>query len=355
MKNILSVLILFFACNFLLAQAVKSYDKVCYCSGNQTPHRIVSYDNNFEILLSLRNGMSKAELKAHNVPFTESQLKLLEVFKLIEKKEKKYFTLIPILDTTDTKEIRKLSKRIASEILLEVESKIADLVSYINANYNTRSEFSILYSYVFDGLAWREFEHLDLIAPQLEDKEVFTWSGHFWMVPFKRASRAGTNSSTVKNTTLYITNGMPWKYLKPLYAHRDKMSKMVAEINDYGSIKNKAVIDQFFDYNIYDDKGKMLVPIIYENDGDALFNLATSLSQGVTKHFLEKVNISELAEKYSFADSETALVIFYHEVIWDLIALMQVKKLVEKPQILVDSSEREFNEMADLIFMVVKK
>ena len=350
-----SLFIIIFFCASLLGQQKTRYDKICYCSGNETPHRVVSYDNNIEILLALRSGKTKADLKRENISFTDSQLKLLQTFNLIKKEGGKYFIKIQIFDSIQTSELRKQTKLIAEKVFVEIESETQELIEYLNSEYNSDNSFSILFSYVFDGLIWKELENRRLIQAMEPDENSLTWSGYFWMIPYPRESKCGTNTSTEKNTSIYITNGVPWKFMKPLYDNDDLMVKMLSDINDYGAIKDSEVINGFSNYSLFDNKGIVQVPIIIENSKDKVFGLASSLSKELAKEFLGKVTISELTSKYSFIDNETALIVFYHEFMWDLMDLFEEKKIACRPKLFKDPSNSDLSDMSDLIFFVVNK
>jgi hypothetical protein len=58
---------------------------------------ILNLDNNMEILFALKEGKTLYALDKLNVKYTQSQLKLMELSRLIEKKDSIYKTRIPIL------------------------------------------------------------------------------------------------------------------------------------------------------------------------------------------------------------------------------------------------------------------
>ncbi|MBE9467732.1 MAG: hypothetical protein IMY72_05335, partial [Bacteroidetes bacterium] len=108
-------------------------------------------------------------------------------------------------------------------------------------------------------------------------------------------------------------------------------------------------------YSLFDNNGIVQVPIIVENSDNRIFELATVLSKKLSNEFLKEVSISEIVNKYSFIDEETALIIFYHEFMWDLMKLIEENKIVSRPKLLINSSNSSLSDMSDLIFFVVKK
>lgn len=352
MKKYLILTVLFISQNFILAQQSIKYDKICYCSGNETPHSIISYDNNLEILLSLKDSLSIQEIEKINIAYTKSQLKLLQLFNLIGKQDNRYYTKVNILDTIQTKNLRRDTKRIATLIYPYLEDEILGFVQYLNEKYSTRNEFSILFSYILDGLIWDKFEEHGMINPNIDSDDILTWIGHFWMIPFPRDAKCGTNTISKKSTTIYITNGVPWRYLKPLYDNYELMDQMILNINDEGKIIDTDVIKTFKIYDIIDTSGEVKVPIINAHKQDKIFKLSDSVAQKIFNQLIESVSFSVLADRYKLTDNETALIIFYHELMWDLMSIIEQEGIVKRPEILIDSDNSNFEEMVDLIFFV---
>jgi hypothetical protein len=339
----------------LCGQQNLQYEKICFCSGNETPHNVVSFDNNVEVLLALNESKTKDNLKANDISITDSQLKLLQMFNLIDKKGETYYTKIPILDSTQTQELRRQTKEVAQTVFNKIAPQTQNLIEHLDSKYDSNNSFSILFSYVLDGLIWREFKQKQLIQENVPDENTSTWNGHFWMIPFPRESKCGTNTSFEKNTTIYITNGIPWRYMKPLYSNYDLMIKMLSDINDYGTIKDSEVIERFSDYTLFDNKGVLNVPIIYESEENKTYQLSNLVVKGLLNEFLAHVEISTITRKYSLIDNEIALMIFYHEFMWDLMDLFEDNNLATRPQLLVDEANGSLKDMSDLIFFVINK
>lgn len=355
MKKYLILITLFLSHNFISAQQSIEYDKICYCSGNETPHSIISYDNNLEILLALKDSLSIQEIEERKIRYTKSQLKLLQLFNLIEKRDKEYYTTINILDTLQANNLRKDSKEIATLIYPEVKDDIKELVKYLNDSYSSRNEFSILFSYTLDGLIWDKFEENNITQPTTSNDHYLTWEGHFWMIPKPRNIKYGTNTSSNKLTTIYITNGIPWKYLKPFYDNYELTEKLILDINDYGRITDPDVIKTFEKFGIIDTTGILKVPLIYQDDQNKIYEYANLLAQKLLNQLIEKVSLDGLVDKYKFSDTETALIIFYHEFMWELMSILEREGIVKKPDILLNPDECSFKDMADMIFFVKKE
>jgi hypothetical protein len=156
MKHFLIILNLVLYSGLILGQNnSKKYDLTCFCSARETPNSVVNYDNNLQLLKSFSEGMSRKGLDSLHIPYTESQLKLLRMFNLIRKENGKYYTNIPILDESQTIHLRTKSKQIADKITPLVATEIKELVSYLDSINRSKNAFSIMFSYVIDGLTWK--------------------------------------------------------------------------------------------------------------------------------------------------------------------------------------------------------
>ncbi len=352
----IQLFLLLMICNVTLfgQYSYYDYDKICYCSGRETPHSIVSYDNNLQLLLELRIGLSKKELDSINIPYTNSQLKLLLLFNLIEKKKNIYYTSIPILDTTQTILLRKQSKLIADNIFPHIEKDIENLALYLKKSYNSRNEFAIIFSYVLDGLIWNDFEEKGLVTPRESDDNISPWTGHFWMIANPRESKCGTNTSSESNATIYVTNGVPWRFMKPLYNDYELTKVMLNNISDDGKLSDTIVQNSFGMYNLFNEHGEVLVPIIYENDQNELYLLARKISKKICDQFITVTSIPSLVNKYNFKNSEEALIVLYHETMWELLSSLEEKEIIVKPEIFNSPDNAKMQDMTDLIFFVVK-
>ena len=87
--------------------ALKQYDIVQYASiSGYGPQNISLLDNNGDILLACKAGITEARLKTRGIIYNESQLVLLEAWRLILHNGDTLKTLVPILDSTETRTLR---------------------------------------------------------------------------------------------------------------------------------------------------------------------------------------------------------------------------------------------------------
>ncbi len=164
-KRICIFIFLLSSNTYLFAQTTdyndwKNWEDICYCTMNNSyhPSSIVSADNNLQLLLSLKNGLTRKQLDSLKIPYVRSQLLLLESYHLINKTDGIYKTTIPILDSEQTARLRKQSQFTANKICPEIEKECRNLVTYLANQNRLNNAYSILFSYVLDGLIWAQFE-----------------------------------------------------------------------------------------------------------------------------------------------------------------------------------------------------
>ena len=199
---------LFLSSPFLLLGQTPDYndwnnwEDICYCSfKNYHPASVVSADNNWQLLLAMKNGLTLKQLDSLNIPYTKSQLLLLETQRLLSETRGVYKTAVPILDSVLTIRLRKHSQFVASEIYPEIEKECGDLVAHLSEQNRLRNAYSILFSYVLDGLIWKRFEK-EGIVKEWNESEI--WSGNYWFLTPKRLVDCGGTNIWTSNEGEFV-------------------------------------------------------------------------------------------------------------------------------------------------------
>jgi len=330
------------------------YDMTCYCSARETPHGVVSFDNNLQLISSFKKGLSKKELDSLHIPYTDSQLKLLRIFNLIRKEKDKYFSNIPFLDEKQTYLLRAQSKQIADKILPHIEPDIKELVSYLTSIGNSNNVFSIAFSYVLDGLPWQIFEEKKIIKPLDSKDNISPWTGFFWILTSNPSSKSGTNTESDSTFTIGITGG-PYRLMKSIYDEEDGLLKVM--LRNYivsGKVTDEKVFKTFEPYNLFNQKGELTIPIIVENDQNKLYVLSKQIAEKICMEMTSMEVANRAIKDFNFQNEEQAVIILYHEVMWNLLSIMEEKKLIEKPIIIKNPDKAEMKDAADLMYIIRK-
>jgi hypothetical protein len=355
MKKLIITLTLTLFCLVLKSQQnIDEYNKICYCSGN-TPHSILSYDNNWQLLLAFKSGLSKRDLDSLHILYTESQLRLMLIFKLIRYKSDKYYTDIPIWDAKQTNELRGKTKKIAEQIIPFIEDDIKSLVTALTYENYYDNQFSIIFSYLLDGLVWSKFEEKRLIKPLNLNTNNWPWTGAFWLLTPARDKNYGTNTESDSIYTIGITGGA-YSQMKTIYDEEDGLLKLMLE--NYiknGKITDQKIISACEPYHILNKKGEITVPIIVENYQNKIFTLSDQIAMNVCNHLVSNEIFKNIILDFKLNDEQQAIIILYHEVMWDLLSIIEEKKLIQKPIILANPEKAEMKDVSNLIYIIKRK
>lgn len=332
---------------------LKDYDEICYCTGN-TPHSILSYDNNWKLLLAFKNGESKSKLDSLGIPYTKSQLKLLSIYKLIRFDNGKYFTTFPILDTNQTSYLRAKTSEIASIIFPIIEKDIKSLVSELNNNDQTDNQFSILFSYVLDGLAWQKFEENGMVDRLTLNIDNYPWVGEFWLLTPRRSTFYGTNSESDSTYSIAITTSGN-EIVSKVYNEENELLRILLKnyINS-GKVTDKKALTTFAQYNVCDRAGNITIPIITENKNNRIYYYSSQIAEKISTELISNSIFDELMRDLKFKDRKQAVIILYHEVMWDLLSVIEKQKAIQKPSILENPNQSKLADISKLLYITRK-
>ena len=123
-----------------------------------TPQNIILLDNNGEILLFCEIGKNIEQLKESNIEITQSQLKLLLDWRLLQEENKIFKTNLPILNSSKTKSLREITRAAALKMGPELEEEVGALKDILKSQGYEKSIYTILFSYILDELFWHELK-----------------------------------------------------------------------------------------------------------------------------------------------------------------------------------------------------
>ncbi len=331
---------------------LENWEDICYCSMNNSyhPSTIVSSDNNWQLLLAMKNGVTLKQLDSLKVNYTKSQLLLLMSQRLLKKDDGIYKTIIPILDSKQTSLLRKQSQFVANKIYPEIEQECRDLVAFLSKQKRSNNPYSILFSYVLDGLIWRQFEKEGIIKKRDNSG---TWSGNYWFLTPKRpVDCGGTNSLSNE----YIVFKWNWSYSEKVTDGLwNKNIEALFPIAQGNSFPDKETINEFADYGFFDKHSHLTIPVINEKENNDLYSLSMKIIDRLLLTFKAKTDVEQLKTSYGFNNSSETVVIFYHEIMFDLMDLLLENQVIQLPTAFKSSDKATFKDAADLCFIVISK
>jgi hypothetical protein len=341
----------------LLAQAtdynnLDNWENICYCTMNNSYHpgSIASADNNWQILLAMKNGLKLKQLDSLNISYKKSQILLLVSHRLLSRADGIYKTAIPILDSVQTADFRKQSKLVANAIYHAIEKECRDLVTHLSEQNRSHNAYSILFSYVLDGLSWKRFEK-EKIVEEREGKGI--WSGNYWFLTPKRLFDCGGTNKLRNGEFAFNWN---WAYSENVTDELwDKNIEALFPLTQANAVPNKETIDEFSAFGFFDKDLHLTIPVINEKDNNTLCVLSNNIIDKLLPAFMTNTDIETLKTSYNFSDNSETVVIFYHEIMFDLMDLLIEKQIIQIPKAFQSSENATHKDAADLCFIVISK
>jgi hypothetical protein len=341
----------------LLAQATDynnwdNWEDICFCTMNNSyhPSSIVSADNNLQLLLALKNGRTRKQLDSLKIPCLKSQLLLLVSQHLLRKTDGIYKTVIPILDSGQTAQLRKQSQFVARGIYPEIEKGCRNLVAHLSEQNRSRNAYSIMFSYVLDGLIWDRFKKEGIVK---EWDTAGIWSGNYWFLTPKRPVDCGGTNIVSNKKFAFKWN---WSYAEKVTdGFWNKNLEMLFPLTQGNTIPDKEIIDRFSALGFFDKDLHLTIPVIDEKENNTLYLLSVNIIDKLLPAFMAKTDIETLKTSYKFSDNSETVVIFYHEVMFDLMDLLLEQQVIQMPTAFKYSEKATLKDAADLCFIVISK
>lgn len=326
----------------ILRRPFKDFSTTAFCSYSSFHPSQYIVDNNWDILCVFREPGPISTLDSLNIPYNKSQLQLLRVGDLLSFSDGKLKTKMPIFDKSQTIEIRGKSKTFADSIYPIIEPKVKELISVFKAKGYTAQTYSLIFSYLLDGYIWSD----DKLTPQEQMENHGTWSGAYWAMFNKRPEdKNGTNGYGPLNVNWTDDLGY-WLNDKILLAFARCIMDNQLPVED-NELKAKLV-----KWNLVNSNGHPSIPIIKKGNHDEIDVLCNDITTQISNAV--KNYSHTIASTYDITTQEEASVIFYHEVMWDLLALMETKGLIKKPAIL-KGEEVGTEHFSDITFIVLSE
>jgi hypothetical protein len=105
-------------------------------------------------------------------------------------------TSIPVLGPEELQKIRQKLKQEAYKLGPIITPEIQNLVKLLNSQGYSDNTYSIVFSYLLDGMVWNHFEKQNLMPVYKITPERPFWDGTFYAVYPARIDRPGTNTNS---------------------------------------------------------------------------------------------------------------------------------------------------------------
>jgi hypothetical protein len=331
------------------------YDVVCFCEASEgTPGQILRLDNNAQILGACTSPKTLEQLQVEGIAVSASQIRLLRDWRLLAEREGRLQTTFKILSREEANGLRQHTRTVAAKIADNVRPDVAGLTKLLEAGH-PGSSFVVLFAYVLDGLVWDRFMEKGQIRKPAVSAEHPFWDGTFWGTWQQRPFFCGTNSYDHDGFTLKIAwSRSARKGLGPLWSDAAGVEALVADYAEHGAVADPALRSKFQAVNLVDPGGRLLVPIIDERGSGPLLGSAAALSRKVAAA-AELLSVDELQKRFGFASREETLIIAYHDLMWDILAMLEGEGAIRRPLLFADPEKATPADAGQLVFGVWSK
>lgn len=324
-------------------------------SVGQSPQQVTTLDNNGDLILACTEGKTRDQIRASGIRFAESQIELLKTWRLMEEKDSVLKTAFPILGEEVSKRLREASQAVVPALGRRLEPDIKKLVALLDRGGRKRNAYTILFSYILDDLVWERFGERNRIGPRVITAEVPLWAGEVWAVYPPRSFSMGTNAVSDKGISLKVNwteRAIP--KMGPFVADIKTFLRMFDDYVEKGRVEDADAVRVFGPFALFDGTGHFTVPVITAKRGDPLYELSDGIAQRVAQDVPALLDLEALSKQFGFRDNKQALVIAYHEVMWDLMDHLEGEGIVQKPAAFADPDKAKPADIGDLVFIVRK-
>jgi len=323
---------------------------------NYPPSVSIALDNNGQILLACRQGRSVEELRESGLEFAESQIELLIAMKLMIRDSRgDLYTAFPILDEAQTLALRGETFSLAEELSAVVGPDVEALSRALEAAGQGAYGYSVLFSYVLDGMVWGFFEEYRRVPMRALSVRRPFWSGEVWAVRPGREFRAGTQSINQKGLKLKVNLSAGFGEAGELFADPGVLRQGLAQFEATGRLAEGTPRQLLTRFGLVDETGLWVIPVIDEIKKGPVFRAAEVLTSNLVDAILERIDLVGLQERYGFRSAQQALVIVYHELMVDLIERFERAGWVTRPEILSQPAKAGGSAVAAVAFLVDRR
>ena len=337
---------------------ITQYEFLRYSGGQEyfSPDKIVKLDNNWDILLSCLGGKTRKELKENGVDFSESQLMLMKAMGFLnfikDSNTEKITTILPILGFSEKQSLIQKMKDVVSDIEPELRDDIKVFKEALEEEGYGDYLFSILFSAVVDGIIWFPLRAQGFVKEFKLSLDRPLYDGVFWAYYPKRNFRCGTNIALGKDVYVVLNwSDGPMKKVQKIF-NWDNLYSLRDEFLKFGKVVNEDLKSELKSYEVLDDSGNFIVPIIEMKADDRIFLNCQSIATKLLGQIIQKFPLEDLVEEYGFSDKEKAFVVTYHEWMWEFMEYLDERGIVKKPFAFTNPDEAEPKDIGKLLFIV---
>ncbi|MCI8997916.1 MAG: hypothetical protein HFJ95_02840 [Muribaculaceae bacterium] len=327
----------------IVGRPYKSFDTIAFCSYQKFHPSQYLTDNNWDILCAFVEPGKTVKLDSLGIPYNRSQLRLLEIGDLLSYENGIYKTIMPIFGKTETQTIRRQSKEFADSIFPIIEPELMQLITDFDKAGYAKQTYSLIFSYLLDTYIWDN----ERLASPMNCENHGSWTGAYWAMYDSRSHvKIGTNG--------FGPIHQNWTDDLGYWLKSNKLIAFAKEVNKtHGRpIENKDVINAIDGWGLINQDGKILIPIMRVGSNDKIDVLCKSITTQLSEAV--KFYCHSWSAEHNIASEKLGQIIFYHEVMWDLLDILESKGMISMPPIL-KGEEVGKEHFGDICFIVLEE
>jgi hypothetical protein len=314
------------------------------------PGVIVHTGNNWDILFAFKKSGPLNKLNELGISYTQKQIDVLCALNLLEKENDQYRTIGTILNEEDMKDIRLFTMAVANKIIPLIRDDFSKLSAALKKEGYEKNSYTVLFSYVMDHLVWDLFESNHILKEKELTVENPLWDGTVWFYKTKRNFECGTNSYPA-DSLLIASN---WANVSELSLTNLDYKSILEEYIKNSKINDDALKNYIKVYGICDENGNIKIPVIVKGDESDIVNSCNKIAQSIYDFMVNKVDYLELNNKFNIHSREDAIIIIYHDIMWDILDILEEKGLVQKPIIFSNPEAAQKSDLKDVLLIYHK-
>lgn len=288
-----------------------------------SPQVIISQDDNKEILGACTSSKTIEQLHQLGINISDSQVKLLKEWRLLKVQDGILQTQFPILSKDQICKLREKTKSIAPQVIKDIDQDFNKYLQVLG-KYYPQYIYILVFSYVMDNLVWDCFEQEGLIPDRTIKDDL--WVGVLWGSFLPRPFFLGTNQYSIKSGVInFVWNNDLLFKLKPFFLNPKNIPQMIKGFN---------------------------LPVIHQQQGDQVYESSLKLVKSIARVVLKYLDLQVLTKQYGLPDDKQALVIVYHELMWDILEELEKMELLIRPKIITEPNKAKNSDLKGIIFLV---
>ncbi|MCK4661440.1 MAG: hypothetical protein KAT68_01135 [Bacteroidales bacterium] len=349
-RKILTVILLIIFNNVFSQNKMNDYEKYYYCMvGYLHPQRVIESHNNWDLLNTLADGKTLSELDELGVTYSKKQLDILQLLNFVKKQDEKYYSTVCILNEEKTKKMRSETFKMATEIVNQISKDYSIFQGILLKQGFENNTYTVFFSYIMDNLVWDELEKQNYKTMRELTPEQPFWSGNVWFVNPKRNFSCGTNSITENGSRANLN----WSRNSGVsFNNYNSLSLMIDDYKKHQRITDEKNKEFLMTYGLCREDGSITFPIIRNDSLDEINSISKNIAQTIINYLIKEIDFSSIMSQYGIQTKTEAIVILFHEIMWDILDIMEENKQIKKPIAFSEPKNCKKTDLKDLFFVV---